>query len=102
MILAPGLFSGLVTEEEEKTINEACSLFLDLIYNVNKVNRHFKKKRKKKVEEEERKNTPLQTGQCDPVGRTGSRLRKKSPSAVRMGHEQRHPELAHGLLLHLN
>jgi len=40
MILAPGLFSGLVTEEEEKTINEACSLFLDLIYNVNKVNRH--------------------------------------------------------------
>jgi hypothetical protein len=37
MVLAPGLFHELVTADEEKIINEACTLFLDLIYNVDKV-----------------------------------------------------------------
>lgn len=36
MVLAPGLFHELVSGSEERIINEASSLFLELIYNVNK------------------------------------------------------------------
>jgi len=82
MVLAPSLFHELVTDEEEKTINEACSLFLDLIYNVNKVGSTPSSNNKQYLRKPDFCTASSFKGQRRPVGGKGSRFWKKSSRPI--------------------